>query len=214
LEINQNQLKKLLKMIRIVKNRVLEKIALDTTNAVIKKLSKFLNKEAEINVLVADMISLEKATQNIAVSEDYLTFYIEITSRFSSGVSFIFLRESQAMKMIDLLSQQKIGTTKKIDEMGMSALKETTNLIAGVYINEFVKITNKDLNYTEPKHLTEDEVKDLRSKISSKVNDNEIIMFQSGIDIDSTNISINLFLFLEKGLFRSALEEAEVESEV
>ena len=192
-------------MIRIIHSRVLEKIALDTTNTVVKKLSEWAKKKAEISVLVADMVPLKTANQQIAVSEDYLTFYIEISSRFSSGVSFIFLREDHAKLLIDLLNKQKPGTTKKIDELGLSALKETANLIAGVYINEFVKIAGKDLEYTEPKYLMQKEVKDLKSKITTKVKDNEVIMFQSGIDILQSNISINLFLFLEKSLFRKAL---------
>lgn len=193
-------------MIRIIHSKVLEKIAVDTTNTVVNKLTEWLKKKAEINVLVADVVSLKTANQQIAVSEDYLTFYIEISGRFSSGVSFIFLRQDQAKRLIDMLNRKKPGTTKEIDDMGLSALKETTNLIAGVYINEFVKISGKDLEYSQPKYLTIEEVKDLRSKISKKVKDNEVIMFQSGIDILDSQTSINLFIFLEKSLFRKVLE--------
>lgn len=191
-------------MIRIIKSKALERVALDTTNVVVKKLSQWTNTKANINVLVADIVPLRTADQQIAVSEDYLTFYIEIKSRFSSGVSFIFLKKQDAMKLIDILNQQKPGTTKEIDEMGISALKETTNLIAGVYINEFVKIAGKDLAYTQPEFLTKKEVKNLKSKVLKSVKDKEVIMFQSGIDIKA-GISVNLFLLLEKSLFRKLL---------
>lgn len=184
----------------------LEKIAAKSTETVVKKLSEWIGKPVKMEVLMADIIPLEKAEDMISVSEDTLMFYVDVTSSVSKGVSHIFVAQKEAKVLIDLLERAEVGTTKDVNEIGLSALKETTNLIAGVYLNELVKLSGIDLVSSQPFYSEKNGSETIKSKLSEINVDGEVIVFRSNLIVAPHEIKLNLFLFFDKMLLDKLLK--------
>jgi chemotaxis protein CheC len=64
-------------------------------------------------------------------------------------ILFIF-DEKNAVMMIDLLMGQEPGSTASLSEIGVSALREVSNVMSGSYLQVLGNMVNRTLNLTPP----------------------------------------------------------------
>jgi len=113
-------------------------------------LSQMLKKGVSIKVPRANLHSIEEVPELFGsaerlVSAVYLRFLGDV-----SGVILLTMSKEETNRLADLLLGQAIGTTKLLNEMSQSALKEATSILSGAYLNAMSKFLSLRLLLTSP----------------------------------------------------------------
>lgn len=107
-------------------------------------LSKLLGKKIGISVPDTRVVRLEEVPEQLGGTEKIITaVYFQAVGNISASVLFMF-QSSDALRIVDLLMDRKIGETRILDEFSQSALKELGNITTGCYLfamSEFIKLT-------------------------------------------------------------------------
>lgn len=98
-------------------------------------LSKLLNKKIGLNIPETKLIPIPQFSKEIGNPEEIvIAAYLTTEGDISGKTIFIFSKAS-ACKLVDLMMMQEIGTTKDIDDIGVSAFKEMANIVMGSYLD-------------------------------------------------------------------------------
>lgn len=107
-------------------------------------LSKLLGKKIRISVPDTRVVRLEDVPEKLGGTEKIITaVYFQAVGNISASILFMF-QSSDALRIVDLLMDRKIGETRILDEFSQSALKELGNITTGCYLfamSEFIKLT-------------------------------------------------------------------------
>lgn len=128
----------------------IDAISLRAIASVTKKLSQWAGTNARLHDMEARILTYDQAKAMTTLGEDELAVDIHIHSQASPGMSRILMSAEDAMVLVDILNKRPLGTTKKLGEAGLSALRETANIVTGVFLNEFVKSLDVDLQSSVP----------------------------------------------------------------
>ncbi len=98
-------------------------------------LSKMFNKNIDISIPETKRVPLGEFANNIGGPESIVQcLYLKVEGDLKGESLFLFA-EKDALKIIDLMMGQEIGTAKEMDEMGQSAFAEMSNIVVGAYLN-------------------------------------------------------------------------------
>lgn len=107
-------------------------------------LSKLLGKKIRISVPDTRVVRLEDVPEKLGGTEKIITaVYFQAVGNISASILFMF-QSSDALRIVDLLTDKEIGHTKILDEFSQSALKELGNITTGSYVfamSEFIKLS-------------------------------------------------------------------------
>jgi len=104
-----------------------------------KNLSSLLDTKVTVDIAHATLKKVVDIGESFDPEEIVAGVYLPVTGEIKGASLFILPREF-AFLMTDLLLKQKPGTTRSIDELAMSALQETGNIISGCYLSTFSNI--------------------------------------------------------------------------
>lgn len=76
--------------------------------------------------------------------------YLQMLGEFKGGILLFFKRED-ALRLIDTLLHREKGKTVMLSEMGISALKEAGNILAGSYLSTMSQMVSFKLALSTPK---------------------------------------------------------------
>jgi chemotaxis protein CheC len=100
--------------------------------------SQMINQEVNISVPIITVKRIQELYDtllNVAGENAKIVgVYLELTEEFLASILFLFPYDS-ALILSDLLLGNEIGTTREIDEMGQSAIKEVGNIVVSAYTN-------------------------------------------------------------------------------
>lgn len=107
-------------------------------------LSKMLAKRINITVPDTKVIRLEEVPEQLGGAENVITtVYFRVVGNVTANVLCMF-HSQDALKLVDILTDKKEGTTRILDEFSQSALKELGNITVGSYLfamSEFIKLS-------------------------------------------------------------------------
>jgi len=113
-------------------------------------LSQMVKKKIDILVPRANILALDKVADIFGGAEVLVkTVYLEILGDVSGVILFSF-RKDEANRFVDLLLSNPAGTSKIINELGQSALKEVATIISGAYLNALAKFLRMRLLISTP----------------------------------------------------------------
>jgi chemotaxis protein CheC len=113
-------------------------------------LSQMLKKKINITVPRADILPLDKAADIFGGAEVLVAaVYLELLGDAQGVILFAF-DKNQANRLADLLLSKPLGTSKILDELGQSALKETATILSGAYLNALSKLLKMRLLISSP----------------------------------------------------------------
>ena len=148
----------------------------------------------EIDILPYDKLISSKTKNFCAVKTG-----IDGTTR---GALIIMFDDATSFWVIDKIMGNPIGTTKIFDEMGVSAIKEFTNIIGGSFLTSLSDFMNYSMMPKLPEIFTGKgaEIKDaLKASILKETKD--MIHVKTEIYIDKKKIESQIFLILDKESF-------------
>lgn len=114
-----------------------------------------------------------------------------------TGVSLLSLDRQDALSLVDLFNNRPVGTTKVMQEIDRSTVKETLNILANSYIIELVKISNTTIMLSVPAMVTKNQLADVAQKAASA--NQEAIIFRTKLSVSGENFQISLHFFFLTG---------------
>lgn len=114
-----------------------------------------------------------------------------------TGVSLLSMDRQDALNLVDLFNQRVLGTTKVMQEIDRSTVKETLNILANSYIVELVKISNTTIMLSVPTMVTKNQLASVAEKATAT--NQEAIIFKTKLNVSGDNFQISLHFFFLTG---------------
>ena len=107
-------------------------------------LSQLIGRKIMVAVTNVRILPIDNYTRLIGKSDSLIMgIYLRVLGDVQGAILLVFLREP-ALSLIDVLMNQKIGTTKILGEIEQSALKEAGSILSASYLNaisDLMKLT-------------------------------------------------------------------------
>lgn len=161
-------------------------------------LSKLLNKHVEIIIPETKFIPIKQFAQELGGPETIVvSTYLEIFGGLSGEAIFIFPVKS-AEKVVDVMMNQPVGTSKIMDEMSESAFKEMSNIFTGAYITSLGDMMQTKLLPSVP-HITTDMLQSVMDFMLAKVSNysDTILSIKTKIEIKDIEIEGNFVILFD-----------------
>lgn len=108
-------------------------------------LSELIKKKVWISVPEAKIVPLEKIPQEFGGAERMIVgVYLQMQGQITGNILFFFPQET-ALTLADILMGRPAGTTKVLNEMDQSAIKETGTILAGSCLTALAALTGKEI---------------------------------------------------------------------
>jgi len=108
-------------------------------------LSQLLNKRIDMTVPRVSVLPLEKVPDVLGGPENIVAgIFLRVLGNAPGSVMFMLPRNS-ALVLVDMLLGKEIGSTKMLNDIDQSALKEIGNILAGSYLNALSMLTTLTL---------------------------------------------------------------------
>jgi chemotaxis protein CheC len=99
-------------------------------------LSKLCNAEVSVEATKIDITKIQRGFQDIERETIVAGIFLPISGEVE-GASLLVFPEKTAFALCDLLMKREIGTTHRLSELDISALKEVGNIICGSFLTIF-----------------------------------------------------------------------------
>lgn len=152
-------------------------------------LSKFINKNVDMNIPETKFIPLKNYADEVGGPERLVSgIYLQISGDLIGESMFIFPKKG-AFELIDLMMNQKTGTTKILGEMEESAFKEMANILTGSFLNAISKMLDVRLLPSVP-HVATDMTQSILDYVLIKVakHADTVLSIKTDINIEGHNI--------------------------
>ncbi|MBR4904250.1 MAG: chemotaxis protein CheC [Selenomonadaceae bacterium] len=104
-------------------------------------LSQIVNKKIDMNVPQVSLIPIEDVPDLVGGPDALVVaVFLRVYGKAPGNILFVMPKKN-AFYLVDGLMGKPLGTTQELDEMGVSALKEAGNILAGSYLNAFFHFT-------------------------------------------------------------------------
>jgi chemotaxis protein CheC len=98
-------------------------------------LSKWLGHDVHLAVSAIEVVELEQAADLLGPADSLVVACtMGLTGRLT-GLLLLVFEDRSGLALVDLLTQQPVGTTNTWGELEQSAAKETTNIVGCAYVN-------------------------------------------------------------------------------
>ena len=105
-------------------------------------LSQIINKRIDMNVPKVALVPIETVPDLVGGPDTIVVgIFLRVYGKAPSNILFLMPQQS-AFYLVDTLMGREHGTTKKLDFMDESALKEIGNILSGAYLNAFFNFTH------------------------------------------------------------------------
>ncbi|MBR9675603.1 chemotaxis protein CheC [Candidatus Woesearchaeota archaeon] len=161
-------------------------------------LSQLLKRHIEIIIPETKFVPIEDFTKEFGGPEKVVvSTYLEIGGDLTGEALFLF-HISSAEKLVDVMMNQKPGTSKIMDEMAQSAFKEMSNIFTGAYLNSIADFLKARLLPGIP-HITIDMLQSVIDFVLAKVSNysNEILCIKTRIEVKDLQIEGDFVLFFD-----------------
>ncbi len=113
-------------------------------------LSQLVGRGIGVEVPKVEVLSLEKASVVLGKPEELVTVVFLQLLGDASGVLLCAFKKDDANRLADILQKKKEGTTKILNEMGQSAVKEAATILCGAYLSAMSKLLNMKFLMSTP----------------------------------------------------------------
>lgn len=113
-------------------------------------LAKMLQRRINMDLPKVRIIPLQEASELIG-PEDSVVVAVHMELKGDVKGSFIFVLEYEmALKLANLLLRKPINTQNELDDLSISAIRETGNILTSSYISAISALTNLKMSVTIP----------------------------------------------------------------
>ncbi len=161
-------------------------------------LSRFLDRRVEIDLPTTKFVHFGNLANELGGPEQIVTgVYLQLVGDLSGEAVFMFPR-NDALLLVDLITGNKIGSTKTMTEFNESAFKEMSNIFTGAYLASMSKMLGFTILQSIP-HMAADMAQSILDFILIRfaMHADEILMIKTKIQIEGHKIDGNFMLVFE-----------------
>jgi len=113
-------------------------------------LSAMLDRKVDITVPNIMVETLEEIPELLGGAEKAMTTVYFTVSGQVPGSIFLLFFSSESLRLVNILTGQKVEQIEGLDEMGISALKELGNIVIGSYVRVLAEGLKMAIGYSVP----------------------------------------------------------------
>jgi chemotaxis protein CheC len=118
-------------------------------------LSIMLGKKVKISVPCIRLEASSKIPETFGEKENIVSIIYFLVSGQVSGKIFLVFSVSESLRLISHLTGRRVNQIERIDEMGISALKELGNITTGTYLRALGQALNLRITHSVPGFSTD-----------------------------------------------------------
>ena len=161
-------------------------------------LSSMLNHSVEIEVPTISLINYENVSQYLGGKDNEVIGLALGLEADIEGVMLHVVQPRFASRIVNTFYPKEIETLEDINEMDLSAVKETSNITTAAYVNSMASMTNTFINITPPIEYL-DTVENVLKHASNRFDaiGNQVIYIDENLYIGNTQIKSSMILILQ-----------------
>ncbi len=201
---------KITKDLSYLQKDALKEISSITTGNATVALSKLIQNNVQVNVSSAELLTLQKLTQQLGGKKRMaMSIYLKITGDISGQVLFLFKRD-EAIQLIDLILNKNHKKTSFLDSFSESAFGEMANIFTGSYLNALSHLLRIRILPGIPV-VASDYVGPMLEYVWGRVDSpkNKSLCFSTNIVINKKNIGGDFVCIFDESSFNSVLSKLE-----
>lgn len=135
----------------IMKENYLNDLFIKSFRDAAASLSQLTNKEMKIYSSNIELLSGEDFINGIEgqLEDRYFASLIKVIQGINASIIFL-TPEEEGCRLYDMIINNKVGTTTKVNEDVISAIGEVNNIIGSVFSNNVANFINREINPTTP----------------------------------------------------------------
>ena len=136
---------------KILNNKQLNDLLLNSLNEAAKSLSQLTNKNMEIYGSKIELLPGEEFANQIGykLDERYFGSIVKIKGKLDTNIAFI-ISEKDGLGLYDTITGNTINATKKATEEVISGIGEVNNILGGAFINNLASIIKQEISPDTP----------------------------------------------------------------
>lgn len=161
-------------------------------------LSSMLNTTVDIEVPTISLINYENVSQYLGGKDREVIGLALGLEADIDGVMLHVVQPQFASRIINAFYPKEINSLSDINEMDLSAVKETSNITTAAYVNSLATLTNMFINITPPVDYL-DTVENVLKLASNRFDSigNQVIYIDENLYIGGTEIKSSMILILQ-----------------
>lgn len=161
-------------------------------------LSSMLNATVEIEVPTISLVSYDNVSQYLGGKDREVIGLALGLEADIDGVMLHVVQPKFASRIINAFYPKEIQSLDDINEMDLSAIKETSNITTAAYVNSMATMTNTFINITPPTECL-DTVENVLKFASNRFDaiGNQVIYIDENLYIGGTEIKSSMILILQ-----------------
>lgn len=190
-------------------SEVLSEAAKEGSANVSLALSKLAQKEVLVGVSQIETIPISETLERIKPEEEHsVVVYAQITTGIP-GISLMTISREDALKLVDILTQQPIGSSGILKDIDRSAIKEMLNILSNSYITALAKKSQTTLGVGIPNIITSERLDQIISSyLQSKQFDSEnVVLFKTILEVNPLKIKTSLYFIFDEKLVNMFTKE-------
>ncbi len=186
-----------------IKRETLDKISHEASENVAKAFTKLAGQPVSLKEASSDLIPLNKIFEILEpLEQEAVVVYTQIISGTADGVGMLIMSRENALALVDILNQQPLGTTGILKDMDRSAIKETLNILANVYMTVLAKNLQMILVSSVPNMATSARMRDMINPILQKGAGagDVVVFFDTALVLGDHKLGVNVYLIFNEEL--------------
>lgn len=161
-------------------------------------LSDMLHTSVDIEVPSISLINYEHVSQYLGGKDNQVVGLVLGLEEDVTGVMLHVVQPQFVSRIVNAFYPKEIHTLSDINEMDLSAVKETSNITTAAYVNSLAQLTNMFINITPPNEYI-DTVENVLKYVSDRFDSigNQVIYIDENLFIAGTEIKSSMILILQ-----------------
>ena len=180
------------------------------TGNAITALSKFINKNIDMNIPESKFIDITKFTEELGGPESIVTsIYLEIKGDLTGDAMFVFSKEG-AFELVDIMMGRETGSTTEFTEMTQSAFTELSNILTGSFLSALSNMLEVQTLPSVP-HTATDMAQSLLDFVLAKIGNyaDQLFCVKTKINVEGHHINGDFLVVFDKPSLNKMLEILE-----
>ncbi len=161
-----------------------------------RALSILSKRKVVVETKKARMIPYEQTMEIFdKVKEHSIVAYTQAISGIG-GISILSMERSEALRLVDLFNGRPENTTKVMQEIDRSTVRETLNILANAYATQLGNDSKVRILLGVPGMVTQSHLVGMMEKIKTNASKDEMaFLFETDLSVDEMAFKVRLYFF-------------------
>lgn len=182
-------------MNRQINSALLVRAAQKATKSSSHALSLLVGDEVTVRATQASHLPLDKLVSLIARQEETRVIAFSQLLSGVKGAALLIMSQTDALRLVDSLTKQPMGTTQTVGDIEKSAIKETLNILSNSQLTALAKDLGITVNVLPPNLISRGRIAEVLDYLAShKGKDTEIVVFETSLSVAGQASQVTMFI--------------------